>query len=262
MSIWTREISWKWPAAFGTAVLLVIAVLWLLGLDSPRPQFKLDPTDPGAVVPVHWPWWRRAADWLHGRRYLVLSFDDGPADHHTDARILQILAKHHAHAIFFTICGHAYRNGHLNPTAVADLRADVSAGDLIGDHTFTHPHLPTLNRTQLTHQIAGCQTMLEQVTGQQVHWFRPPFGQYSPAVLAVVKQADMRMVLWGDNSQDSWQFTPAEIRHWSTTMATNDSILLMHSRSTTAAALDRTLTTLERMGYQFVLPETPATDGN
>lgn|GEM_PF-1098290 len=245
-----RQISWRWPLGLLALLLLATATLWIIGLNSPVPQFRLAPNASGKVTPVDWPWWRRAADWLHGRRYLMLTFDDGPADHATDTRILNILARHHAHAAFFTICRNADR-----PGGAADLRADLKAGDVIGDHTYTHPHLPTLAARPLWHQIRGCQLRLQQITGSPVRWFRPPFGQTSPAVLTDLRKAGMHQVMWTDNSEDSWLTTPKDIEHWSTDQAGNDAILLMHSRATTAAALDKTLTLLEKGGYVFVLPQ-------
>jgi len=250
--MWNRDISWKWPAAVLLLVLMVVAVLWLLGRNPPRPDFRLVTTGKGAsqIKPVDWPWWRRAGDWLHGRKYLMLTFDDGPADHQTNMRILHILEKHHAHAAFFTICKHADM-----PGRAADLRREVAAGDVIGDHSYTHPKLPQQTAAGLRHQIADCQADLERITGHPVRWFRPPFGQQSSSVLAELQRDGLTDVLWQANSEDSWLKKPAQIEHWSLEEARNDSILLMHSHPTTAAALDRTLTLLENQGYRFVLAQ-------
>ena len=62
----------------------------------------------------------------------------------------------------------------------------------------------------------------------------------------------MKQVMWVMNPQDSWQRKPEQIEHWSTTDVSDGGILLMHSKSTTADALDRTMTHLEQMGYPFV----------
>lgn len=256
MSIWTHpiSISWKYPAALVAACLLTLSALWLSGLNQGTPTFRLNPHDAGELIPLHQSWWQSAANWIHGRRYLLLTFDDGPADAKTHARILQILAKHHAHAIFFTICGRVDIHGHVNAMRADELRADIAAGDVVGDHTFTHPQLPTLSRKADLHQITGCQHFLHRITGRPIHWFRPPFGESSPTVLSIVKHDDMQLMMWLDNSEDTWQKTPADIVHWSTTMAGNGYILLMHSYKTTADALDRNLTALQRMGYHFLKP--------
>lgn len=243
---------WAWLAGVlgGTAAL---GAVWFAGAYVPIPQFMLDPHDPGQVVPIDESWFGRLADRLRGRKYLVLSFDDGPADSPTDQAILRILARHHAHAMFFTICARGQ-----SAAGRAALRADVAAGDLVEDHSFTHPHLTQLDRAQLRHQIVDSRHFLRQVVApQSVEWFRPPFGQANAAVLAEIRAAGMHLMLWGANSQDSWLFQPRQILRWATRQSYSGAILLMHSRPTTAAALDATLGALQRMGYRFVLPRQP-----
>ena len=249
-SIWTREITWRWPAGISGVLILMTVVLWLVGLQSPLPRFRLDSAHEGRIVPVEWPWWRKAADMLHGRHYLMLTFDDGPADPATNMRILRILDKHHAHAAFFANCRRADLRG-----GSSVLQAIIAEGHVVGNHSYTHPHLTRLTPLQLHQEVVNCTRRLEQITGHQVRWFRPPFGESSNIVQAELERDGMKQVMWVINSQDSWQMKPEQIEHWSTTDASNGGILLMHSRSTTADALDRTMTHLELMGYRFVLAE-------
>ena len=173
------------------------SVFWLLGLQSPLPRFRLDPEDSGRIVPVEWSWWRKAADLLHGRHYLMLSFDDGPADRTTNMRILRILDKHHAHAAFFAIC----RRADL-PGGSSVLQAIVAEGHVVGNHSYTHPHLTSLTPEQLRQEIVNCRQRLEQITGHQVRWFRPPFGESSDMVQTELERDGMKQVMWTVNSQD------------------------------------------------------------
>jgi peptidoglycan-N-acetylglucosamine deacetylase len=249
-SIWTRKISWRWPAGILGVLILMTVVLWLLGLQSPLPRFRLDPEHSGRIVPVEWPWWRKAADLLHGRRYLMLTFDDGPADSTTNMRILRILDKHNAHAVFFAICQRADLSGRASV-----LQATVAKGHVVGNHSYTHPYMPELTPGRLREEVVNCTQRLEQITGHQVRWFRPPFGASSDRVKAELERDGMDNVMWVANSQDTWQKKPEQIEHWSTSSVSNCEILLMHSFATTADALDRTLTHLEQMGYRFVLAE-------
>ena len=187
---------------------------------------------------------------LHGRHYLMLTFDDGPSDPATNMRILNILDEHHAHAVFFAIC----RRADL-PGGPSVLQAIVAKGHVVGNHSYTHPHLPALTPDRLHEEVVKCTQRLEHITGHQVHWFRPPFGESSDRVKAELERDGMKEVMWEANSQDTWQKKPEQIEHWSTTQLSNGGILLMHSFATTADALDRTLTHLEKMGYRFVLAE-------
>ncbi|TNY25270.1 hypothetical protein BV497_14770 [Fulvimonas soli] len=39
-------------------------------------------------------------DWLSGRKYVVLTFDDGPFGQGVDEQILEVLERHQARAVF------------------------------------------------------------------------------------------------------------------------------------------------------------------
>jgi len=72
--------------------------------------------------------------------------------------------------------------------------------------------------------------------------------------MQAVHSAGMQQVLWNANSEDSWLKHPNQILYWSLEQTDSGSILLMHDNPTTAAALDRVLTELEKRGFRFVLP--------
>lgn len=248
MDWWKTPIPGKVFAIPALTVLASLVVLWTVGLYAPMPRFRVDPADPGRVVPIHWPWWRRAGDWLHGRRYIVLSFDDGPAGGGIDRSILQTLRNHHAKAMFFLVCAH------ITPSRVSVPDEILRQGSLVADHSFTHPHLPRLHGARLRHQIQGCSRFLNAVDGRLPHYFRPPFGDVTPAVDRAIRAAGLRRVMWGSNSFDVVWRKPSRIRRWALKEAYNDSILLMHSRARTARALPAILDGLRHEGYRFVLP--------
>jgi peptidoglycan-N-acetylglucosamine deacetylase len=229
-------------------VLLLFAVfLWRAGAGLPPPRFVLG-RDQAHIDPLDYPLWRRASDALAGRKYAVLTFDDGPYGGGVDERILDTLHRHHARAIFFLVCSH------LN-VATSHVPGEIeNAGHVIGNHSYDHPHLNQLDSAGLQHQVEGCSAQLAELTGQRPRYFRPPFGQTSPRVWQAVHAAGMAQVLWNANSQDSWLLRPDQILYWSMAQTGSGSILLMHDKPTTAAALDRVLTELEQRGFRFVLP--------
>ncbi|TAM58499.1 MAG: polysaccharide deacetylase family protein [Rhodanobacter sp.] len=230
-----------------TALVLAAGILRLAGAGLPPPRFVLD-RDQGSVDPIAYPPWRKASDWLARRKYVVLTFDDGPYGGGVDERILEILRRHHARAIFFLVCSHVTAATSRVPGEIAH------AGDLIGNHSYDHPHLNPLKAAGLQQQIEGCSARIAALTGHRPRLFRPPFGETSPGVLQAVQSAGMQQVLWNANSEDSWLKHPDQILYWSLEQTGNGSILLMHDNPTTAAALDRVLTELEKRGFRFVLP--------
>ena len=231
------------------AVLLLCAgLLLLVGAHLPPPRFVLS-TDQKSIEALDYPFWRMASDKLAGRKYVVLTFDDGfYNDGIIDESILDILRWHHAHAMFFLICSH------LNYAADHVLIEIGNAGNIIGNHSYDHAHLNELNLVDLQQQIERCSTRIAGLTGQRPHFFRPPFGETSLQVAQVAQSAGMEQVLWNANSQDSWMKKPDQILSMSLQQTDGGSILLMHDRPATAVALDRVLTDLEQRGFRFVLP--------
>ena len=209
-------VAWIGGAAVGIAAL---ATVWGAEYVEPVPRFALDPRDIGQVVPVGQGKLGWLADRVHGRKYLVLSFDDGPSNQRVDSAILAILERHHAHALFFSVCSHAQ-----SIEGRAALRADVAAGDLVEDHSWTHPHLPGSAQANLRHEIADSRAFLRQLTGQPVHWFRPPFGQVDAAARAWIRRAGMHEVMWGANSGDTWLRTSARIQDMTARQAYNGAL--------------------------------------
>jgi peptidoglycan-N-acetylglucosamine deacetylase len=234
-------------AALGV-LLLCAGFLLLAGANLPPPRFVLS-AGQGSVEPLDYPFWRKASDKLVGRKYVVLTFDDGfYNDGVVDESILDVLRWHHAHAIFFLVCGH------LNEAADRVLSEIKNTGDIIGNHTYDHEHLSGLNLVELQHQIEGCSARIASLTGRRPHFFRPPFGETTPQVMEVAQSAGMEQMRWNANSEDSWQKRPEQILSWSLEQTEDRSILLMHDRPATAVALDRVLTDLEQRGFRFVLP--------
>lgn len=230
--------------ALTAVVIASLAASWIM----PAPAFVLS-TRGHRIRPVGYSLLQSWGDRLRGRRYLTLTFDDGPYGDGVDEQLLAILRKHHARAVFFVVCDHLpLADGTL-------LHRMTSQGSVVGNHSFDHAHLPAMGSYQLHHQVADCSRAIARRTGRQPVFFRPPFGQDSPEVRALVRASEMREMLWDANSQDSWLTRPQQILSWVDRESGDFSILLMHSKPSTAAVLDRALTELERRGFQLVLPE-------
>lgn len=229
------------------AALMACAALmasWLM----PVPRFVLSPGGQ-RIRPLDYPLLQSWGDRLRGRRYITLTFDDGPFGGDVDRQLLDILQKHHARAIFFVVC---------NRLPLVDdqlLRQEIEQGNLLGNHSFDHFRLPVLSQRRLQHEVGDCSDAIARRTHARPVYFRPPFGQTSPAVRGLVRACGMREMLWNANSEDSWLTRPQQILYWVNRESSNFSILLLHSRPTTAVALDRALSELEHRGFRFVLPE-------
>ncbi|GLQ45126.1 hypothetical protein GCM10007862_01770 [Dyella lipolytica] len=220
----------------------------------PQSRFVLDQTG-GAVTSIDKQMFRGASDWLARRKYAVLTFDDGPYGHGIDEQILEVLHRHHAHAVFFLVCSHI---DETTSHVLGDLERN---GDMIGNHSYDHLQLNRLQAPELHHQIEGCSSRIAKLTGHRPYYFRPPFGETSSSVKQAAEAAGMKQMMWNANSEDSWLTRPDQILYWTSEQIENESILLMHDKPTTAAVLDQALTNLEQRGFQFVLPTQPSSSG-
>jgi peptidoglycan-N-acetylglucosamine deacetylase len=129
---------------------------------------------------------------------IALTFDDGPNDAYT-LQLLDLLAQHQVRAIFFLI-GNFVR---CRPDLA---RAILKAGHLVGNHTMSHPSLIWERPLRVREELAGCNAVLEDVTGEAVHYFRPPFGSRRPDVLWTAVELGLKPVMWNVTAHD-WDAT-------------------------------------------------------
>jgi peptidoglycan-N-acetylglucosamine deacetylase len=238
----------RYVLATGLLLLCAVCLVLLIERTTQAPHFALNEGHAN-VDPIAQHTWRSASDWIVGKKYALLTFDDGPYGHGVDEKILGVLRKHHAHALFFVICNRLDRS---NRGVLGEIERE---GHLIGNHSFDHLHLTQLDAVELHQQIEGCSQRIARETGRRPFYFRPPFGLTSSTVQRSAEASGMRQMLWNANSEDSWVTKPDKILQLSLEETDNHSILLMHDRPTTAAALDETLTSLEQRGFEFVLPD-------
>jgi peptidoglycan/xylan/chitin deacetylase (PgdA/CDA1 family) len=126
----------------------------------------------------------------------VLTFDDGFANTHRHA--LPVLAEAKATAIQFIIADRIGRNNGWEIAQgekperlmdIAQIRDWLAAGLEIGAHTRTHPHLSQIHPRQAREEIFGSKRKLEDLFGRPIHHFCYPYGDYSPAIIDLVKEA-------------------------------------------------------------------------
>jgi peptidoglycan/xylan/chitin deacetylase (PgdA/CDA1 family) len=151
--------------------------------------------------------------------YVGLTYDDGPTAA-TRPALLAALRAAHARATFFDMGS----NARLNPELV---RASLRAGMWIGNHTYSHPHLPQIGEPAAYQEIASTQFVLQQVTGRLPTLFRPPFGETNDQVRADEASAGLLEVLWTVDSRDWAGASTAEIVAAAATLQPGG-IILMH----------------------------------
>ncbi len=111
-----------------------------------------------------------------------LTFDDGLASHRSAA---ELLAERGLKGTFYVPSGLVGRKGNLGWD---DLRAIRALGHEIGGHTSGHVHLPALDVADARREIESDRLALLERDLDPVT-FAYPFGEYSPAVESIVREA-------------------------------------------------------------------------
>ena len=137
----------------------------------------------------------------HNSQQIALTYDDGPNDRETP-RLLEVLAQQKIRATFFLIGSFARQRPDL-------VRAIASGGHLIGNHTLTHPALLLCSARRVRQELRDASAALEEILGQPVQWFRPPYGARRPYVLRVARELGLTPVLWNAMGYD-WKPTTPE----------------------------------------------------
>ena len=189
------------------------------------------------------------------RRVVALTFDAGANGDGVDS-ILSTLAKEKVAASF-------YLTGNF-VNSFPTLAVRMSAAGRLGNHTASHPHLPTLTDAQVMTQVTSAQTTILRVTGEDPRpLFRFPFGDSGPRDLRLVNDLGYVAVGWTVDSL-GWQGTSGGRSVDSVVQrvlgaATPGEIVLMHVGSNPtdhstldADALPRVISGLRAAGYGFV----------
>lgn len=183
---------------------------------------------------------------------VALTFDDGPHAEGTPL-ILEILREAAAPATFFLAGEQVVRR----PALAAEI---VAAGHRVELHCHRHRNLLRLTGRQFLADAERARAAIEEASGQEIAWYRPPYGIFSAAALRAARRRGWRPVLWSQWGRD-WdrRASAGSIARRSTSAVRGGDILLLHdadyysasgSWARTAAALPIILEELDRRGLK------------
>ncbi|RPK30463.1 polysaccharide deacetylase family protein [Paenibacillus xylanexedens] len=181
----------------------------------------------------------RAADASCPNGYVGLTFDDGPSGNTTN--MLNALKQAGLRATMFNVGQNAQNNQSL-------VTAQVAAGMWIGNHSYTHPNMTTLNSSQMSSEITRTQQTIQSITGSSPKLFRPPYGATNATLKSVVSQNGLKEVLWNVDSQDWNGASAAQIVAAVNTMKSGDVILMHDQYQTTLQAIPQIAQNLKNRG--------------
>lgn len=189
-------------------------------------------------------------NWPSGKKWVALTYDDGPHPEWTP-KMIELLRSKNVKATFFLLGSNIERHPDV-AKAVAD------NGFEIGNHTFTHPNFNTSAMTipKIREEMVKTQDAIKQyVTGLPVTNMRPPFGNTGPKKLEpVCEELGMNIVCWNIDTDDWRSKTTAdEMTQNVMKNLTDGSIILMHDKhqktyDCTAQIIDQ----VRAKGFEFV----------
>ncbi|HTM46324.1 MAG TPA: glycosyltransferase [Polyangiaceae bacterium] len=190
-------------------------------------------------------------------KQVALTFDDGPDARNTGA-LLDVLHDLHVPAAFFVVGDQALREPEL-------VEREAAEGHLVGNHSFSHPHMETLTPREATAELSATQRLIEGLTNHRTPIFRAPYiASVDPeasddlAALRIALQNDY-LFIGADVDPDDWDAhdTGDLVKRVVDGVASGrGQIVVMHDgggdRSRTVAAVRLIVPQLRARGYEFV----------
>lgn len=194
-----------------------------------------------------------------GDKELLLTFDDGP-DRRWTPKVLDILKKYNVHAAFFMVGLQMEKN-------LPIVRQVHDAGNLIGNHTFTHRNIATNSDERNEVELRMTRLLLKCITGHSTILFRAPYNADSdpsgadellPLVVAdKQKYLDIGEAIDPNDWQEGVTADQIYERVIKGVEQGGGHIILLHdaggkTRQPTIDALPRIISTLQSKGYTFI----------
>lgn len=122
----------------------------------------------------------------------------------------------------------------------------------IGTHSASHPYMSKLSKNEMALELSTSKSLIESITGRKVELFRPPYGDYSDALLATAKENGLYTIQWDVDSLDWKNLSKEQIASRVVSGCRNGSIVLMHNDGKhTLEALPAIIDGLRAKGFTF-----------
>lgn len=109
--------------------------------------------------------------------------------------IIDILEFNNMYATFFTVGTWVQKY----PEAVQDLS---ESGMEIGNHSDSHAHVNKMSFDENLHDMEKCNSRIYEITGENVKFYRGPYGEYNNTVIKAAESLNMKVIQWDVDSLD------------------------------------------------------------
>jgi peptidoglycan/xylan/chitin deacetylase (PgdA/CDA1 family) len=185
--------------------------------------------------------------WVRGKpdsKAVALTFDDGP-DPHSTPRILAALREAGASATFFVLLDRARDH--------PELLQDMARDQEIALHGANHdPLLAFRGQGNIQRMLLESRTWLQKHTGQEIRWYRPPFGVYPLPVARAVRATPLEMAWCSRRTLDGTLPGAGRLRRICRRAGAGEIILLHEGPRPAVEALPGILADLKDRGLRCV----------
>ena len=186
-----------------------------------------------------------AGESASGGPEVLFTFDDGP-NPRTTPHILDTLAQHHIHAVFFMVGEMA---GNKSPRVAALIQRILREGHVIATHTMKHTDLCRKSEEAAVRDLDDGKATVEAAAGVPTAWFRTPYGSRCTRVEKLLEERHLHHFHWDLDPQE-WKHNDSAkaIKYVTTELGkmSGRSVLLMHDiKTATVKALPEILTWLD-----------------
>ncbi len=172
---------------------------------------------------------------------VALTFDDGPRAESTN-RILDVLESYNCHATFFVVGTNLSKYPDTVKRA-AEMNCDI------GNHSFGHAKLSTLNKKGIKSQFSKTNDILKKMIGKKAKFVRTPYGQTGN----ILKHVNYPVILWNVDTLDWKTLNAKKVIKAATKDIEDGDIILMHDiYNSTAEAVETIVPKLISQGFQIV----------
>lgn len=172
---------------------------------------------------------------------IALTFDDGPSKYTEE--LLDILKENQSAATFFVLGLQVNKFKEVIPRMIQE-------GNQVGNHSFDHKRLTTLNDEDLYNQINLTDNLIYETALYNPYVMRPPYGSTSNDLIEKLQKP---IVKWSIDTRD-WESRNAEaITEVVLNNVKDGDIILMHDIYETSLEASKTIIPeLIKRGYQLV----------
>lgn len=179
------------------------------------------------------------------RKYVALSFDDGP-NTVTTPKVLDVLEANGVAASFFVI------GKNISKASAKVMQRAARMGCDIENHSFSHSHIPRLDEAAVKDEVTRTSALIEKYTGETPRFFRPPYIDHNEMMHNAI---DLTFIC-GIGADDWKKDVDAERRAALILDNVKDGdIILLHDfegNDATVEALKAVIPELKRRGFEFL----------